>query len=93
MMNGVGDAIVLLKIGKEKGKCKKKPAELEEGKNMQEELGDGKSWKGKVVLGFAALAVRKLDLQLYGLHLHPVVETCLEVQTHVSQVVIISSGQ
>lgn len=46
MMNGEGDAIVLLKFGKEKGKCKKKPAELEEGENVREELGDGKPWNG-----------------------------------------------
>lgn len=45
MMNGVGDAIVL-KFGKEKGKCKKKPAELEEGEKVREELGDGKPWNG-----------------------------------------------
>ena len=48
---------------------------------------------GVGVLAFTALWVGKFDLQLYDLHLHPAAETALEVQTYVSQVAIISSGQ
>lgn len=40
MMNGMGEVIVSLKVREEKGKCKEKPAGLEEGENMQEELGN-----------------------------------------------------
>lgn len=40
MMNGMGEVIVSLKVREEKGKCEEKPAGLEEGENMQEELGN-----------------------------------------------------
>lgn len=39
-MNGMGDVIVSLKGREEEGKRKKKPTGLEEGENVQEELGD-----------------------------------------------------
>lgn len=45
MMNGMGEVIVSWKVREEKGKCKEKPAGLEEGENMQEELGMRSPWK------------------------------------------------
>lgn len=40
VMNGMGEVIVSLRVREEKGKCKEKPAGLEEEEHMQEELGD-----------------------------------------------------
>jgi len=48
---------------------------------------------GVGVPAFTALWVGNFDLQLYDLYLHPAAETSLAVQTDVSHVVIISSGQ
>jgi len=45
-MNGTGDVIVSLKVREEKGKCKRRPTEMEEGKAMQEKLGDEISLEG-----------------------------------------------
>ena len=52
MMNGMGDVIVSLKVREEKGKYKKKPTGLEEGENVQEELGDEIALERWVVLGY-----------------------------------------
>lgn len=51
IINGMGEVIVSLKVREEKGKFKEKPAGLEEGENMQEELGHEISLERQVVLG------------------------------------------
>ncbi|RMC06253.1 hypothetical protein DUI87_15684 [Hirundo rustica rustica] len=61
MMNGMGEVIVSLKVREEKGKCKEKPAGLEEEENMQEGLDNEFSLERRVVLGYVLDVAGRFD--------------------------------